>query len=454
MSFQPDVESLRSHEATGWFHDDKFGIFIHWTMASIPAFAPQAGSLIDIIREHPADFQKYNPYAEWYWNTMKIPGSETAIHHAKTYGAGTPFEAFRKPFEAALDAWDPAPLLDLIVASGARYAVLVTKHHDGFALWPTDVPNPQMPGWHTRRDIVGEIAHGVRDRGLRFGVYYSGGLDWTFEPRPILGFADLFASVPGTDEYRRYVDWHYRELMARYRPDVLWNDIAYPGGPGLLELFADFYNSNPDGVVNDRWAQPGSGTFPLAPHHDFRTPEYTQYAEIRPRKWEATRGIGHSFGYVANEDPANIITARELIHSFVDAVSKNGNLLLNIGPKGDGSVDPRHEVPLRALGQWLGVNGEAIFGTRPWNRAAAEAADASGRIHQVRFTQKGRLLFATVFDTPAPGPLRIRAAEIGLPASARLLGGRMAACRPDGPDLVVEFPEVAPAWAHCLELAF
>lgn len=100
------------------------------------------------------------------------------------------------------------------------------------------------------------------------------------------------------------------------------------------------------------------------------------------------------------------------------------------------------------------MNGEAIFGTRPWNRAASEAVDASGQVHQVRFTQEGSLLFATVFDTPAPGPLRIRAAETGLPARARLLGGHGAVCAEEGPDLVVEFPPVEPAWAHCLELAF
>ncbi|KAA0238254.1 alpha-L-fucosidase, partial [bacterium] len=233
MGFEPSVESLREHTVPQWFHDAKFGIFIHWTMASIPAFAPQAGSLIDVVREHPADFLKYNPYAEWYWNAMKIPGSETALHHAEVYG-DAPFEAFREPFEASIEAWNPEPLLDLIVAAGARYVVLVTKHHDGFALWPTGIENPHMPGWHTRRDVVGELARGIRERGLRFGVYYSGGLDWTFEPRPMLGVADLFASVPARDEYRQYADAHFRELIERYEPDVLWNDIAYPAGPGLL----------------------------------------------------------------------------------------------------------------------------------------------------------------------------------------------------------------------------
>ncbi len=451
MRYAPSVESLRTHEAPAWFHDAKFGIFIHWTMASIPAFAPQAGSLIDIVGENPLDFQRLNPYAEWYWNTMKIEGSETALHHAAMYG-DAPYEAFREPFEASVEAWDPAPLLDLVAASGARYVVLVTKHHDGFALWPTGVQNPKYPGWHTRRDLVGEIAQGARERGLRFGVYYSGGLDWTFEPRPTLGIADLFDTVPRTGEYRSYVDAHYRELMGRYRPDVLWNDIAYPPGPGMLELFADFYNGNPDGVVNDRWTQPGTKEFPLPLHHDFRTPEYTQYPDIVARKWEATRGIGHSYGYVANEDPANIVSPGALVQSFVDAVSKNGNLLLNIGPKGDGSVDTRHEAPVRALGRWLAINGEAIYGTRPWERAALEAVDATDTIHQVRFTRGDGRVFATVFDTPAAGPLRFPGAGMPPFVRARLLGGRAVACQELGGEVVVEFPAVEESPAHCLEL--
>lgn len=451
MGFEPSVESLREHTVPQWFHDAKFGIFIHWTMASIPAFAPQAGSLIDVVREHPADFLKYNPYAEWYWNAMKIPGSETALHHAEVYG-DAPFEAFREPFEASIEAWNPEPLLDLIVAAGARYVVLVTKHHDGFALWPTGIENPHMPGWHTRRDMVGELARGIRERGLRFGVYYSGGLDWTFEPRPMLGVADLFASVPARDEYRQYADAHFRELIERYEPDVLWNDIAYPAGPGLLELFADFYNRNPEGVVNDRWAQPGTETFPLALHHDFRTPEYTQYNDVRSQKWEATRGIGHSFGYVANEDPADIITPRELIQSFVDAVAKNGNLLLNIGPKGNGDVDPLHEVPLRALGAWLNSNGEAVYGTRPWERASTGATDASGTARQVRFTRGTGSVFATVFDTPVAGSLRFPKAEMPPFTRVMLIGHGALSHREAAGEVVVDFPAVAEAPAHCLKL--
>lgn len=449
MSFEPTAESVRTHQAPAWFHDAKFGIFIHWTMASVPAFAPQAGSLVDILREHPADFQKYNPYAEWYWNTMMIPGSETAAYHAQKYGAGAPFDIFRQPFEEAIEAWDPAPLAELIAASGAKYVVLVTKHHDGFALWPTAYANPHRPGWHTKRDLVGDIAAAVRARGLRFGVYYSGGLDWTFEPPPIVTFADLFAKVPASAEYRAYAANHYRELMQRYNPDVLWNDIAYPPGPELPGIFADFYNRNPDAVVNDRWAQPGTPEFPQPIHHDFRTPEYAQFPDIRAYKWEATRGIGHSFGYVANEDPANIITPVELVHSFVDAVSKNGNLLLNIGPKLDGSVDPAHEVPLRALGGWLRENGDAIFGTRPWVRAEGEATGAAGTALPVRFTTKGERLFAIVLGSPAAGPLRLNGTGPEEVAGIRLLDGSALSWRASGDGVEVDVPAM-PATLACV----
>ncbi|HXU22854.1 MAG TPA: alpha-L-fucosidase [Tepidiformaceae bacterium] len=453
--FEATFESLNQHEVPEWFHDAKFGIFVHWTMSCIPAYAPQSGSLPDLIRDHPDDMMKYTPYAEWYWNTIKFPDSPAAQYHREKYG-DAPYEEFRKPYEAGLNAWDPRALVDLIEASGAQYVVLVTKHHDGFVLWPTAVANPHLHGWNSERDVVGDFAEAVRARGMRFGVYYSGGLDWTFNRDPIVNFSEMMASVPRTPEYRAYVDAHYRELIARYEPSVLWNDIAYPPGPELPRLFADYYGAIPDGVVNDRWAQPGSPRFPRPHHIDFRTPEYAQYDQIRERKWESTRGIGHSYGFAANEDPASIITPEALVHSFVDAVSKNGNLLLNIGPRPDGTVVPEHEVPLRAIGAWLARYGEAVRGTRPWLRAEGTAVDAAGSEFPVRFTKKGERVFAIVLGTPVEGPMRLTGLEDQTVGSTGLvgglLGGKAVGFERQGEALVLDVPSLSASEAHAFDL--
>ena len=137
-----------------------------------------------------------------------------------------------------------------------RYVVLVAKYHDGFCLWPTGVPNLHQPDWFSRRDLVGELAAAVRARGLRFGVYYSGGVDWTFRPRISRTLGDYIGfSTPGGD-YPAYADAQVRELIARYHPDILWNDISWPTDrDSLFRLFADYYATQPEGVVNDRWSE-------------------------------------------------------------------------------------------------------------------------------------------------------------------------------------------------------
>lgn len=450
VTYQATAESIQSHEVPDWFHDAKFGIFVHWTMSCVPAFAPQLGDLNYIFGQRPNEALKLLPYGEWYENAMKFPDSPTARYHAENYGADTPYENFRMPFERTLDSWDPTQLVDLIAASGARYVVWVTKHHDGYCMWPTKVSNPAKPDWHYEGTFLDAFAAAVRDRGMKFGVYYSGGLDWSINPEPIEGILDAYPSVPASEAYRAYVLAHYKELIERYRPDVLWNDIAYPPGPEFVELIAHYYNTVPGGVINDRWFQPpkekieaGERIMPGPPiHSDFTTPEYRQFAQIVPKKWEMTRGISNSFGYVRNEDPEDVIKPDELIRMFVDAVSKNGNLLLNIGPREDGTVVPSHEIPLRAMGEWLSRNGEAIYGTRPWTRPEGEATIDGGDAIPVRFTRNGKSLYAIVLGTP--GGKRITLSGLGREAFAdvSLLGGTVEEWGIDGDDLTVVLSEI------------
>jgi alpha-L-fucosidase len=430
--YEPTSASLGGHAVPEWFEDAKFGIFIHWGLFSIPGFAAPTEHISDAFSGSHANSIVMTPYTEWYWNALRVPDSPTAAFHAEHYG-DRPYPDFRGDFIDGLSAWDPDEWARLFKRAGARYVVLVTKHHDGYCLWPSDVPNPHQDGWCSERDIVGELAESVRGAGLRFGVYYSGGIDWSWNTRPARTFAEFIGSVP-TGDYPAYADAQVRELIARYSPDVLWNDITWPSGrASMFSLMADYYNAVPEGVINDRWmhqsaalrllrfrpvqrivdalidrgnrraAARGEGKQGVVPprpaHFDFRTPEYTTFDEITPYKWEATRGMSASFGYNRNHGEEDYEPADELIRGLVDAVSKNGNLLLNVGPRGVDSAIPEPQVTrLEAIGAWLARNGDCIYGTRPAERAAG-AKDPGPR---VRYVRRGDEVRAIDLDTLEP----------------------------------------------------
>src|SRR5258706_5162103 len=261
--FTPTLESVSAHRVPDWYDDAKFGIFIHWGLFSIPGFAARSGSIADAFRDHYDIAVALTPYTEWYWNAIKVPESESARHHREVWH-GAPYENFREPFLNGLAQWRPDEWAETFASAGARYVVLVTKHHDCFCLWPSAVENRYQKNWTSPRDIVGELANAVRAKGMKFGLYYSGGIDWTFNREPLRTLADFMGSTPGGD-YPAYADAQTRELIERYRPSVLWNDISWPGGKrNLLTLFADYYNKIEDGVVNDRWLPSSFGSSLLA----------------------------------------------------------------------------------------------------------------------------------------------------------------------------------------------
>jgi alpha-L-fucosidase len=222
----PTLKRLRRHRVPAWWQDAKLGIFVHWTIASVPAFAPVGADFSSLLKSERRDAYSLSPYVEWYQNSLRFPDSPVARYHHQTYGDRS-YESFRAEWEAGLELWDPQAWAEKFKASGARYVVFVAKHADGYCLWPTDVPNPNRLGWHARRDVVGELAGAVRGAGMRFGLYYSGGMDWTFNQRPVGSMADVLASIPRGD-YPAYAEAQVRELIDRYRPSVLWNDIAWP----------------------------------------------------------------------------------------------------------------------------------------------------------------------------------------------------------------------------------
>lgn len=426
--FQPTWESISKHKVPRWFDDAKFGIFIHWGLYSVPAWATPEGELGNV------DFSVWfnnNPYAEWYLNSLRIPGSPTQAYHFKTYGKDFDYYNFAPQFNEAVKKWDPNQMAEIFQRVGARYVVLTTKHHDGFTLWPSELKNPHLPidRQCSSRDLVGELTSAVRNQGMRMGLYYSGGLDWSFNPKPVTVLEDVWGSVIHTENYAKYADAHWRELIDRYEPSVLWNDIGYPKQGDLLHIFAEYYNRFPDGLVNNRWAtsapddlidnltdtEPGTEA---DSHHDFLTPEYSKMDHITDYKWETCRGLGFSFGFNQNEGPEQTIKEEELIHLLVDVVSKNGNLLLNVGPKADGTIPSIQLSRLHALGRWLSVNGEAIYGTRPWERAEGETSEGT----DVRFTRQGNSVYAILFAKPIGKQVIIKTMSVPTGARISMLG--------------------------------
>ncbi|MGB3328764.1 MAG: alpha-L-fucosidase [Thermomicrobiales bacterium] len=423
--FAPTWESVATHQLPTWYDDAKLGIFIHWGLYSVPAWAPRVGDIQATMLQHgPAGLMRENPYAEWYLNSLHIADSPTAAHHRQTFGQAFPYEGFVPAFDSESATADLDALAALCKDGGARYVVLTTKHHDGFTLWPSAQAHPVMGAYHARRDLVGDLTAAVRAQGMRMGLYYSGGFDWPWNDAVLSSIASMAFAMPVDPAYAAYATDHVRELIARYAPSILWNDISWPPGDSLPGLFAEYYNAVPDGVINDRWSQKtlphnpvaegamrviGGAvqrgwrflperrrglTIPEARHCDVTTPEYAQHADIVAKKWESTRGIGHSFGVNLNEQPQDMLTTAELVRMVVDIVSKNGNLLIGIGPLADGTIPAMQQVPIRGLGAWLAVNGDAIYATRPWTMASGMTSTGD----EVRFTQKGADLFVLVLN--------------------------------------------------------
>lgn len=423
MNYQPTLESIQQHPLPQWFDDAKLGIFIHWGTYSVPAWAPTGYGIQEMLAGKVQS--RESPYAEWYWSNLHQPNSQTQAWQDKTYGPNFKYEGFAPLFNQAIKGWDPQEWASLFKKVGARYVVLTTKHHEGFCLWNSTHTNPYRGDYFASRDIVGELTAAVRDQGMRMGLYYSGGLDWTFKPAPVIQMLDTLFAMPQDPAYVDYCTAQFKELIERYEPSVLWNDIGMPDKANVPDIFAEYYNRVPEGVVNNRWGQYhvsdlppeyltdaakqkmgeeivhafASGVISGSAFSDFETPEYATYDKIIAKKWEATRGIGHSFAYNRNETDKDYASVADLVRMFVDAVSKNGNLLLNVGPMADGTIPEIQRERLLGFGAWLDVNGEAIFETRPWIRPEG-VARANGTEIAIRFTQKNDALYATLLGAP------------------------------------------------------
>lgn len=431
----------RLRQVPTWWADAKLGIFVHWTPASVPGFAPTDSEIGDLVMSGRDDALADTPYSEWYENALRFPNSATSTFHREHYG-DRPYADFADDFVAALEHWDPAAWARRFASTGARYVVLVTKHHDGWCLWPSSVVNPNRAGWFSQRDLVGELADAVRAEGLRFGVYYSGGLDWTFDSWPIGTVADAIAAAPD-GAYLDYAESQVMELIERYRPSVLWNDISWPTDQKRLNaLLLRYYDRVPDGVVNDRWMTPlpgmpsakgkvtrriinkasvwamrrSGGLVPPAPRFfQHRTPEYVVFDHIQRTPWECVRGMDKGFGYNRTSTEADFLSRDDLLRSLVDIVSKGGNLMLNVGPRGEDASIPEPQVQrLEWLAEWMAKSSTALTGTRPWIRAT----DRTPEGHQVRYTATGDRVWALCWHESVAGDVMALPTSLTLPLVA------------------------------------
>lgn len=415
-----------AHTVPEWYRDAKLGFFVHWGLYSVPAWAvehPESGVQTE-------DAYAWHQYAEWYGNTVRITGSPTWQRHQELYGTGRSYEDLADLWDAS--AFDADAFIGELVAAGARYIVPTTKHHEGFCLWGTETTDFNAVSRGPKRDLIAEMHDASRRAGARFGVYFSGALDWHVSDFPAIeSDTDLFRFRRNDEHYSRYSAAQLEELVARFQPDILWNDIDWPDGGkgredyGVAALLDRYFTAVPDGVLNDRWG---------VPFHGHLTREYTHVADIVHTPWESTRGLGQSFGFNQAEDDRHTLSGTELIRMLVDVVSKNGNLLINVGPAADGSIPELQRATMRELGEWMTLNGDAIYGTRPWVRFGEETGAPR------RYTQSTAGVHVHALD-PSAGAIALPS-DLAVTDDARWMDGSAleVSVEPNGTS-VVRIPE-------------
>ncbi len=386
QTYEPKWESLDKRPVPQWWTDAKFGIFIHWGPYAVPAFG-------NVTKD--GKFA-WDCYSEWYHGFLLANKKAYRDHHEKFYH-NAPYGNFAAQFKA--EHFDASEWAELFKKAGAKYVVLTSKHHDGYALWPS----PESPYYNSvvlgsGRDLAGEFCKAMREAGLKRGFYYSM-LEYANPLYP--GVRDGARSgKPLTPE-----DWNKRvnlpqlkELVENYEADIIWPDGEwdYPSDRHCSkEFLAWLYNDSKmkdSVVVNDRWGKECRGR-----HGGHYTTEYLleggdKSGDGGDHPWEECRGIGNSFGYSRFETPKDYMSRERCVETLVACVSRGGNLLLNVGPTADGRIPVIMQDRLLSIGRWLEVNGEAIYASERW--AASPEGFAKKKIY---FTKKGLCVYMIVF---------------------------------------------------------
>lgn len=351
----PSWEELQARPYPQWFSDAKLGVFVHWGVYSVPAYSG------------------VEDYGEWFLLGLQEGDTLRTEFMAENFGEEFTYPDFAPLFGAEL--FDPHEWADLFKRAGARYVVMVSKHHDGYALWPSQ----HSPDWNSvevgpGRNLVGELTFAVRGAGLRMGLYYSLA-EWN---NPLHRW---YTDPP--DSIGTYVDQYmipqFKELISTFRPQILFTDGEWLNtaeqwhARELIDWY--FQTVGPDAIVNDRW---GAGS-----DIGFLTPEYSAGIEETMRPWAEVRGLGRSFGLNRNEALEAYMSPQELVHRFATAVASGGGMILNVGPKADGQIPLLQQERLLQLGQWLDTNWEAIYGSRPWTRTGEDREVTVERVDPV-----------------------------------------------------------------------
>jgi alpha-L-fucosidase len=458
--FQPNWPSLEKYQVPEWYLDAKFGIFIHWGVYSVPAFDN-----------------------EWYPRNMYKRGEKAFDHHLSVFGPQSQFgyKDFIPRFKA--EKFDARAWAGLFRKAGAKYVVPVAEHHDGFPMYDCSFSEWNAAKMGPQRDIVGELARAVRAEGLHFGASSHRAEHWWFFDQGMLFDSDVkdprYAGLYGpaepekTQPSKSYLDdWLARtaEIVDKYQPELVWFDwwIEQPAFEAYKQKFAAFYYN--------RGAQWKRGVAINYKNEAF--PERAAVLDIergkldtlRPLFWQTDTSVSiKSWGYIEND---SFRSADSLVDDLVDIVSKNGCLLLNIGPRADGTIPDEVQKILLAMGQWLTVNGDAIYGTRPWKVSGEgptqvvggsfkDTAGKSFTAQDIRFTTRGKKLYAIALAWPENRRLLIKSLATGSAASpngiksVRLLGAKeRLEWKQTNDGLVVELPAHKPCdYAFVLEIS-